>query len=450
MRESEAEAGGPRRPSFLAAALSTYATNVLVAVLSLVNVLIVARALGPEGRGDVALLMTIAYLTAQLASLGVQQANVNLAGRRPELRRSLASNSLVLSLAFGAAACGVVTVLVEVFPAAGGDADPTLRWVALASVAMLVLQAYLQSLVYADYGFGLVNAAWLIAPLTNVLVNGSLAAFGVLSVGTALTAWIAGQALDTALLGWFVARRLAGFGRPDVRLAGEMVGFGLRTHGGRVMLLGNFRLDQWFVGALAGSRELGLYSVAVAWAEALFFLPTALAAVLRPDLVRASGRGAGEQAAAVFRVGIVVTAVLAAALFVLAPFLCVTLFGSEFGGSVDDLRVLAPGAFGIVALKLLGSALTAQGKPLRETAAIGAGFVVTIALDLLLIPAYGGVGAAVASSAAYTVAGLAVAVIFARALGLHVKELAPRGSELLELARKLRASSHRRSGLAHG
>ena len=54
------------------------------------------------------------------------------------------------------------------------------------------------------------------------------------------------------------------------------------------MLLGNYRLDQWFVGAIAGSRELGLYSVAVAWAEALWYLPTALASVQRPDLVRAA------------------------------------------------------------------------------------------------------------------------------------------------------------------
>ena len=36
-----------------------------------------------------------------------------------------------------------------------------------------------------------------------------------------------------------------------------------------------------------------------------------------------------------------------------APFLCVTLFGPGFSGSIDELRVLSAGAFGIVALKLL-------------------------------------------------------------------------------------------------
>ena len=64
-------------------------------------------------------------------------------------------------------------------------------------------------------------------------------------------------------------------------------------------LLTTYRLDQRLVGAISGARELATYSVAVAWAEALWYLPTALAAVQRPDLVRARAREAGAQAAPV-------------------------------------------------------------------------------------------------------------------------------------------------------
>ena len=95
--------------------------------------------------------------------------------------------------------------------------------------------------------------------------------------------------LGTLVLAWAVARRLGGFGRPDPALARErMLAFGLKAHLGRAMLFGNYRADQWILGVIAGSKELGLYSVAVAWSEVLFFLPTTLVAVQRPDLVRAS------------------------------------------------------------------------------------------------------------------------------------------------------------------
>ena len=443
MVEPSLEPTPRNRPSFAASAAITYGAQLLAAVLSLANVLVVSRALGPTGRGEIAFLTAIAFLSANLATLGVQEATANIAGAEPERRRALAGNAVAFALLFGAAAAGIVSLLVAVFPSVGGDADADLRLLVLALIPFLILEIYLRFLVQADYGFGVSNAAWLIPPVLNVVVNGVLAATGALSVGTAIVTWLAGQLLATALLGLHVATKLAGFGRPDLGLARRSLAFGAKSHGGRVMLLGNYRLDQWLLGAISGSRELGLYSVAVAWAEALFYLPTALAAVQRPDLVRATRDEAGRQAALVFRTSALLTLVLAAALVVAAPVLCVWTFGEEFRGSIDDLRVLAFGGVGIVALKLLGGALTAQSRPLLATAAIGVGFVSTVVLDLLLIPGHGGLGAAVASSISYSLGGAAVALIFSRTLRTRLVELVPRGGEPLQLWRRLRTGADR-------
>ena len=101
------------------------------------------------------------------------------------------------------------------------------------------------------------------------------------------------------------------------------------------------------------------------------------------------------------------------------------------------LRILAIGGFGIAALKLFGQALTAQRKPMLETAAIGVAFLLGIALDLLLIPDHGGVGAALAATIAYSAGGAAVVLIFVRALGARAAELVPRPADLA-LLRRLR------------
>src|SRR4029453_5726220 len=402
------------RKSFTATAAATFGTNIAVAVVSLLNVLITARTLGPDGRGELALLTTIAILTASLSAFGLYEANANMGGREPGLRGPLAANSLVLSLALGGVAAAVVAALVAAFPAIGGGTDPALQALALAVIPVLILQSSLITLIQSQYGFGVTNAAWLLAPLTNLALNGTLAVLGLLTVGSAVLVWIAGQLVATALLVWHAVRGLPGAPRPDRRLAGQMLSFGSRTHLGRVMTMGNYRLDQWFVGAIAGQRELGLYSVAVAWAEALFYLPTPLGMVQRPDLVRASPSGAGARTAVVFRAALLLTALLAVGLVIAAPILCVGFFGDDFRGSIDDLRVLAFGAFGIVALKLLRNALIAQRKPLRANIGVGVAFVTTVALDLLLIPSHGGLGAAIASTAAYTAGGVAIAVVFSR------------------------------------
>jgi O-antigen/teichoic acid export membrane protein len=429
----------PRRPSFFRSASTTYATSIGVASLSFFNVLITARVLGASGRGSVAFLTTVAFLTSQLATFGIFQADANFAARQPHLTRSLAGTSLALSVLFGGLAAGLVALLVAIFPAVGGGSDPGLMVLVLAAIPILVLQPCLDQLLRAQYIFGLSNFASFVQPLMNVGVNGALAVAGALTVGTAVATWVAAMSIGTMMLAWGVVRRLGGFGAFDLGLARRMLGFGIKAHMGRVMTLGNYRLDQWIVGAVSGSRELGLYTVAVAWAEALFFLPTALALVQRPDLVRASSPEAERQATIVFRAALSITLILAVGMTVLAPFLCVTLFGEAFRGSIEMLRVLALGAFGIVALKLLGNALTAQRKPMLETAAIGGAFLCTVALDVILIPAHGGLGAAIASSVAYTLGGVLVALIFTRALKGRLGHLVPRGSELAWVWRRARS-----------
>jgi hypothetical protein len=50
-----------------------------------------------------------------------------------------------------------------------------------------------------------------------------------------------------------------------------------------------------------------------------------------------------------------------------APILVLTLFGDDFRGSIVELRILALGAFGIVAMKQVGNALTARQLPTRAS-----------------------------------------------------------------------------------
>jgi O-antigen/teichoic acid export membrane protein len=428
----------PERPSLIRSAATTYLANIAVALCSFLSVLITARVLGAEGRGSVAFLTTVAYLTAQLATVGVYQANANFAARNPELVRDLAGTTLVLAGGFGAVAAGIVGGLVAVFPAVGGGSDTGLIVLVLAVLPMLVLQPSLDQLLRSQYHFTLANTAWVSMLFSNVVLNAILALADALTIGTAVSAWIAGQLLGTAMMARGVMTRLDGFGGFDRALARRMLGFGIQAYAGRVMLLGNYRLDQWLLGGIAGPRELGLYSVAVAWVEALFFLPTALTMVQRPDLVRASPEDAERQASIVFRATLMITIVLALVLVALAPFLCVTLFGEEFRDSIGMLRVLSLGAFGIVALKLLGNALTAQRKPMLETAAIAVAFALIATLDVILIPEHGGWGAAIASSVAYSAGGAAVALIFTRALRGRLRDLIPRPGDLVYLWRRVR------------
>ena len=424
--------------SFSRTAAATYGTNLAAAVLSLANVIITARLLGPAGRGSVTFLTTTAMLAANLAVFGIHEANANIGGSEPHHRPALATNSVVVSLVFGFAAGIVVVALFEMFPSLHDQFGMAEVLLMLAAIPVLILQSALQWLVQSQYRFAATNIAWFLPPVANVALNGVFAMAGELSVQSVVAVWVGGQLLATLLLAWYTAR-ISRFGAPNLRLAIRSLKFGAGTHLGRVMTVGNYRLDQWFVGIISGARELGLYSVAVAWAEGLFYLPTALGQVQRPDLVRASKSEAGRRTASVTRVGMFVTAVLTVALLIAAPFLCVTVFGEDFRRSVPELRILALGGFGVGVLKLLGNALNAHGRPMLTNVGVGVAFVATVGLDLLIVPLYGGMGAAIASTIAYSAGGVAIAIVFCRTLATRPSDLLPRGTEMRPLVQEFRA-----------
>jgi len=284
-----------------------------------------------------------------------------------------------------------------------------------------------------------------VVPIVNLSGNVLFALFGKLSVGVGLFTWIAGQTMGFLLLAVWTTREI-GYSRPNFKLMGQAFRFGAKNHLTATMQLANFRIDQWFVGLLAGNAQLGIYVNAVAFAETLFYLPQAVASALRPDLIRAEESDAGHQAARGARLAMLATAAGAVAMVVLAPVLMRVFFGPEGTAGTRMLQMLAPGAIGIVLTKVLSVAMASQNRPLATVIPIGLGLVATISLDLLLIPGQGGFGAAIASTAAYLIAGGTMAIAFRRVFKMPIGTLLPRRDDLRALVAPVKSALQARRG----
>jgi len=88
-------------------------------------------------------------------------------------------------------------------------------------------------------------------------------------------------------------------------------------------------------------------------------------------------------------------------LALVAPLLVQVLFGTAFQPSVVAVWLLLPGIVALSNARVLAGYLLGRNRQQVDLAASLAGLVVTVALDLLLIPRYGFAGAAIASSIAY-------------------------------------------------
>ena len=426
-----------RRPPMLRAAIQTYGSYLVASAGGLANVVLTARLLGASGRGEIAFLTTVASLIAFLASLSAYEAMINISGARPGERPALAGAGLVLASVFGGLGAVAAWTVFWAVPTPGMRFTNVDIMITVSAIPISILQTYFLYLARASYDLAMASLGWISAPLATLVLNVGFVAADGLTMRVAVTDWVIGLAVSAALLVAHVGRS-SGFAVPSAPLLKQILGFGLRSHLGGVMVTGTYRLDHWLLGLLSGARELGTYSVAVAWFDAIVHLSRAVSVTFRPDLLRASAADAGRQSARIFRVCAVVVLILVGGTVLAAPFLCVTIFGPEFSDSVFDLRILAFGAFGMMALNIFGTALVAQQRPILESAANGVGFAAALVMYVVMIPPYGATGAALASAVSYLVCGGVASILVHRTLGLQYRLLCPRSSDIAPLVRLLR------------
>jgi O-antigen/teichoic acid export membrane protein len=247
---------------------------------------------------------------------------------------------------------------------------------------------------------------WVIAGEDLFFVPAFVACLGTGLGGPAalVAALLLGDACNGVLAWGLLMRR--GFFRsaawPSPTLARRILAFGARGQLGNLLLLLNFRLDFLILGAIAGAGPLGVYALASRFAELLRLLPLSVFWVFYPRYARAGSAEAAAQVRALTpRLGALSLAA-AIPLGLSASVALPLVFGSQFQAGVLPCQILLVGLIAEVVGGVVTPFLYGGGRPGLNSLAMAAGVVVTLALDLLLIPHLGAVGAAVASSAAYT------------------------------------------------
>lgn len=378
-----------------------------------VGLLLVTRALGPSGRGSVAFLTVTALVTAWIARLGVTEATVVFAARRPELRRVLLTNSLAFSTLAGLAGACVVCGTLWRVPAARPHGVGGLE---LWTLAISILAACLAD---AGYRFtlgcsrfrthALVTAvtSW-IYPLLAVLLWASVG----LTVALGTAVWAATQGLRALSLFSVALRREGGLGQPSLGLLRETISFGVRAWVGTLADSLGFRIDQILLALIASETALGFYVVAVNLSEILLYFPGAVSTALLPLAARSEAGPRLDRTLRAYRSASYVTLASIVLSAALAPPLIPLVFGASFHASVTPFLLLLPGLIGFTAMIVFCNALIASSLPTLSSIPPAVCFVVGIALDFVLIPFFGASGAAAAATAGYCAAGLCAVVIY--------------------------------------
>lgn len=376
--------------------------------------LLVARTMGPAGVGALSLLRMLPWLVGLVLGGGLYGAAPYFlsgpAGRHPSYRATFPA----MAISAGVVGAGVWLALTPVLHRAF---YPQVSTGLVAAAAVTVATQLLETTAKTcSQGIGdlagsnrmIVLEEALFVPLYLALVAGGLGHYAAMVAALALGDVInAGQ-------GWarLIRRGFLSGGRPSLARARDIVSYGTRAELSSIALLLNARLDFAIVASIAGPTPLGIYAVASRYAELLRLPSLAMNYVLYPAYARQDRDEALVSTVHALRRRAWAPAAVAVPMAALAPVVLPAFYGSEFRPAVLPAWLLLIGLAGGGVTGILSAYLYAVGRPGVVSAAQGLGVVVTVALDLTLIPRYGITGAAVASAAAYVSTTVVLLAIF--------------------------------------
>lgn len=377
--------------------------------IALLLVVIQSRFLDPEGRGRfVLVVLTVTILARLFGQLGVAVTSyADEAEPKPLVQRALAQ-AVVLGL-FGLAWILVAGAMIDAFG---------LRLAAIAAPALIpnIVNACISGVLLGQARVRLWNYIQALPPLLTLvgmlivvvgLGGGVEGAVGVWTVAYFLTCAFA---LVAARDLWFppsrVLRILDRHGRGILRLGFVMGAVQI------VNLIG-YRIELFVLDHYDGLAAVGIYSIAMQAAEAMWLVPAAIATAVTGPIVHDAPERAARAIRKACARGVLYTAGVAVAVGALAPFAIPLLFGEDFRSAVKPLALLLPGVVAYAPVSILVVYISIRCERPRLSLFVSVvGLVMTTAASFVFIPSYGASGAAVASAIGYAAGALAAWLTF--------------------------------------
>ena len=405
--------------------LHHFAARLLTSGLGFVVVWLTARYLGASGRGQISLFLTDVSALVLFIGLVGGSSLIYLVPRRNvwHLLRPAYAWAVVVSV-LGAGAVGLLRPV-----------SPSYQ---LHLGAVTLVQALLSINTFLLLGRKREQAFNALMTTQALLLAGALAAAYMLPGGRIVPTYYYANYVAYGLP-WLVSLGLL-LRLPDTRdhrpprcraVARELARHSRGAHLSNILAFANYRLSYYAVAAFAGPKALGVLSVGVALAEAIWLVPRSTALMQYVALVNAADKQqSATEALRVGRLTLLATAVAVVGLALVPAAGLALVFGPEFGAARPVLWCLAPG------ILLNGTAMQAStyfagvGRYGVNNRAALLGLAITVPGCVLLVPPLGIAGAALSMSASYGLSMLYLYYHFRRATGAGWSSLLPQAADM--------------------
>jgi O-antigen/teichoic acid export membrane protein len=386
-----------------------------ILVTNLTTGIIVARALGPSGRGELAATLLVVQMAAWLFGVANGEALSFYRSRDPKSAARLLSGWVIATPPLALLGVAVTELtLPAIFAAQTSEAIDVARIYA-AMIPVVSLQGIFNGMLLGDEDFFFYNVVRFLVPGLTALGYAIFWLLGSFSVELALVSNAAATVIALVAAAFRTLRQL-GLARPDWVLFRKSFWYGAKAHVGSIAGLVNARLDLLIIPAFLTAASVGLYSVATNVTSITTVLVGTVALMVLPVATRA--QDSARQVILTLQATMGIALTIAIPIGVLAPIALRIVYGADFESAATPLRILLPGAVLQAGIMVLWVGLLAANRPLMVSAAVMPAALLTIGGLIVFLPTGGINAAAIVTSVAYALEFALMIFLYRRTLGI--------------------------------
>lgn len=380
----------------------TFATRIFGLAIGVVTSMIVARILGPDGRGLYALSAAVAATATQFGNLGLHAFNTYRVAQDKNSLSALLGNSLAVSAGIGSLLIGLVLGIAALWPAV----IPLQGWLlalTLVTIPLGLATLLLQNLLLGIQEIRAYNLLDMVVKVLSVVLIGAVIALQAVSVETLYVAGIIASVVGVTGTLKVLLRHLPKGPSLSLSLFKNSLPYGLKAYVAALFAFLVLKSDIFFVQNLLGTEQVGYYSIAASLIDMLYILPVVVGSILFPKLSGMSDHTERWAFAKRTLGGIaLMMAAIAGVAGLLAEPAIGLIYGAAFLPAVPAFLWLLPGLVALSTNTMIMNYFASIAMPPIIVYAPLVALVANVVLNLLLIPPYGIAGAAIASTIAYS------------------------------------------------
>jgi len=426
--------------TFLKTNIITLLSKALCLISSMVISIYIARFLGPGAKGTYYIFVQLVSILATAALLGLDYSVIYYLGKGLYARRTVLISNLITFVT----SVGIAVLLLLLSRVRFSGNVLTVYDFGYLAIFVIVIpfmsSSRLNSSVLMGFNryisFNIMNVVLYLILIASFFIFAVMLKMG---LAGALISFLLSYMIVSVIY-WVMILNFEGMSEKLPETAEKIKINTLLKHGSKVLLIPIlllllYRIDSFFLSYHVAISSVGFYSVALSIVELLLFIPESTGTILFPKLMYVKSDDVAKSFLFIFKTSIVITLFAEIVLYAGIRYILPFIYGNLYMESVKLAYILLPGIFAISTYYLFASYFQALGKPGIVTFVLAVVLILKLILCIVLIPKFGSIGAAIASTGAYSVCFFTFLVLFRKRSRFRFKEIFTLQKEDLNIIR---------------